>query len=373
MNIAAPIAERTEQDGTSLAERISAAWTRIMKVAPISADSNFFDLGGDSLLAVSLLLEIERETGHKLAITTIYDAPTIETQVALIAGDTGGATNSLLVRLKDGMDARPLFVVHGLGGTVIELAELGRRIRSENSVYAIEARGLDGCTAVLSSIDEMAACYVEEIRTVQPHGRYLLAGYSFGGLVAFEMARILRRDYHSDADLFLIDAYPHPQTWPRWSRFEVGVRRYLDRMRRAATDPLPRFAKLFSRLMVLTGWRFGGMREAVAPALPIARRWPSEAPPGLPLELRLVHEAACVALMGYVPAFHDCAATFLRARTTNVTFPVNPRHLWRDRVSRLEVDTAPGNHLTMIREHSDLVAERISLWIEKGARAEMSP
>ncbi|MGD0867506.1 MAG: phosphopantetheine-binding protein, partial [Rhizomicrobium sp.] len=118
-------------------------WSRTLQTAPICPDSNFFDLGGDSLLAVGLLLEIERQFGRKFPITTIYDAPTIAEQADLLESE-GEAGFSPLVLLKSGDGSKPLFIVHGIGGTVIELDALGKQIRTDSPVYAIQARGLDG-------------------------------------------------------------------------------------------------------------------------------------------------------------------------------------------------------------------------------------
>src|SRR5580693_676480 len=98
-------------------DRLCRIWSRVLKTSPVTAESDFFELGGDSLLAVNLLLEIERETGLSFPVTTIYDAPTVALQVELIAGERQSAF-SPLVLLKSGVETAPLFIVHGIGGTV---------------------------------------------------------------------------------------------------------------------------------------------------------------------------------------------------------------------------------------------------------------
>jgi pimeloyl-ACP methyl ester carboxylesterase len=222
-----------------------------LQTAPIFPDSNFFDLGGDSLLAVGLLLEIERQFGRKFPITTIYDAPTIAEQADLL--ESGAAAGfSPLVLLKSGDGSKPLFIVHGIGGTVIELDALGKQIRTDSPVYAIQARGLDGAEAPIESVSEMAAFYLDAIRQVQPVGPYYLAGYSFGGLVALEMARSLgEKDV---ALLLMIDSYALPTTWPLASRVSRSLRIWINRVRLLATLPAGEIAgKLSHRLNKIFG------------------------------------------------------------------------------------------------------------------------
>src|SRR5262249_9414605 len=106
-------------------DRLTAIWRQALQAETIGSDDDFFDLGGDSLMAVGLFLEIEREFGVKLPITAIYDAPTIAGQLALIEAESRPGF-SHLVLLKDGDTRAPFFIVHGVGGTVMEFAGLGR-------------------------------------------------------------------------------------------------------------------------------------------------------------------------------------------------------------------------------------------------------
>src|SRR5262249_4615088 len=130
------------------------------------------------------------------------------------------------------------FVVHGVGGTVMELTKLGALIDHAGSVYAIQAKGADGLETPLTSVEDMAAYYVAAIREVQPQGPYLLAGYSFGGLVALEMARRLEEMGEHIGLLVLIDAYGNPRTWPLSTRLGVRGRRLMHRLSLLAKNPL---------------------------------------------------------------------------------------------------------------------------------------
>src|SRR5260370_4691198 len=162
-------------------------WPRQLRRSAIRPDENFFDLGGASLLARAVGLEIAAATGRELPITTIYDAPTIDALAALLE-DERTPQYCPLVLLKPGADMAPLFIVHGLGGNVVEILPLANRIETPRPIYGIQARGVDGIELPLQRVEDMAEAYLDAIRTVQPNGPYFLAGYSFGGLVAFEMA-----------------------------------------------------------------------------------------------------------------------------------------------------------------------------------------
>jgi thioesterase domain-containing protein len=113
-----------------------------------------------------------------------------------------------LVPLQAEGSAPPLFFVHGLGGTVLRFHELARRLRPDQPFYGIQAPGLNGKEAFLRSVDEMADYYLDQICGVQPEGPYFLGGYSFGGLVALEMARRLVESGQVVGLLALVDTYP---------------------------------------------------------------------------------------------------------------------------------------------------------------------
>ncbi|MBV9330104.1 MAG: alpha/beta fold hydrolase, partial [Alphaproteobacteria bacterium] len=230
-----------------LVEKLCHLWAKILQAQEVGPDSDFFELGGDSLTAITLLIEIEREFGIRLPVTVIYDAPTVAQQAELICSDATPEF-SPLVQLKPGA-GRPLFIVHGFGGTVFELAPLGRQIAWKGPVYAIQARGIDGREPPLTSVEQMASLYLSAVKEVQPQGPYLLAGYSFGGLIAFEMARLARAANDKVGLLLLIDSYPHPAHWPSRARRDQRRRKFAARARRAATHPLEALRQLRARVL----------------------------------------------------------------------------------------------------------------------------
>jgi acetoacetyl-CoA synthetase len=342
-------------DRTEIVARLGTLWTRALQLPSAGVDANFFDLGGDSLMAVGLFLEIERELGVKFPITAIYDAPTITELADLIESEAQPPAFDHLVLLKPGDDSAPLFIVHGVGGTVIELANLGRRIRTPKAVYAIQARGLDGRQPPLERIEDMAALYVGEIRRVQPEGPYSIGGYSFGGVVALEMARLLGPE--NVAHLLMIDAFAHPMTWPLKSRATVRARKLARRAREVARQPL---RKTLSALQgkVLGMFRDSETRKADRAAY--INNWLGMVDPNLPLPLRQTRIAGDAALIAYRPRCYPGKATFIRAGKTGPVFPPDAANVWRRLTGALELHTTEGDHRSILGEHAPALAERIS-------------
>jgi thioesterase domain-containing protein/acyl carrier protein len=346
----------TEKE-TPHAERVAwltEIWSRTLRVAPVEPDSNFFDLGGDSLLAVGLFLEIERETGINFPITTIYDAPTIAELANLLAGETPKPEFSPLVLLKPGDDGAPLFIVHGIGGTVMELSALGRAIRITAPVYALQAQGLDGSQLPLESVDDMATLYLDHIRELQPEGPYRLSGYSFGGVVALEMARRLTDENQETALPILIDAYTHPDTWPRLSRLKMRVRRTLHIMQQYARAPKSKFVPAMLA-------RLGGAAHKDASAR--LRNWLLDQNPDLPAPLVRVREAGGLALARYVPRYYPGKIIFLKASRPDPEFPDDPERIWGPLVQAMDIHVVPGRHRTMISDHAAALGECVTACI----------
>jgi thioesterase domain-containing protein len=115
---------------------------------------------------------------------------------------------SMLVPLQPEGSRPPFFCVHGVGGNVLGFHDLARHLGSDQPFYALQPQGLDGKRECLTSIPQMAELYIREIRRVQPEGPYRIGGYSFGGLVAYEMAQQLEAKGARVALLALFDSYP---------------------------------------------------------------------------------------------------------------------------------------------------------------------
>jgi acetoacetyl-CoA synthetase len=345
---------------------LTAIWSRALQLPSVESDANFFDLGGDSLMAVGVFLEIEREFCVKFPITAIYDAPTIAELADLMESEAAPPVFDHFVTLKPGDDAAPLFIVHGVGGTVIELVNLGKQIRTPRAIHAIQARGLDGREPPLERIEDMAALYVGEIRRRWPKGPYHIGGYSFGGVVAFEMARLVGPE--NVAQLLMIDAYAHPHTWPLRSRVTVRARKLACRARDLSRQPPSATVEaLRSKLLGL----FRDREARKAERAVYVNSWLGAVNPNLPLPLRRTRIAGDAALIAHMPKYYPGKITFIRAGKTGPVFPSDAANVWRRKARQLELHTTMGDHRSMLGEHAPALAERISACLAP-ARAEAS-
>lgn len=166
-------------------------WESALGVRPIGIRHNFFELGGHSLVAVKLTHQIGLTLGKNVPVATLFEAPTIE-QLALILRQEGWSSPwSSLVPVQAAGSKPPFFCVHGALGTVIRFRNLARHLGAEQPFYALQPHGLDPKYACHTRVEDMAAHYLKELRSIQPDGPYFFGGYSLGGLIALEMAQQL--------------------------------------------------------------------------------------------------------------------------------------------------------------------------------------
>lgn len=179
-------------EATDLEKLVSRVWSEFLNIEKIGLDENFFELGGHSMIAVRVMGKIEKETGQRLPLASLFEYSTIRGIASLLKSGPSAIRWDSLVPIKPLGNKMPLYIVHGAGLNVLPFDTLAKHMNIEQPVYGLQAKGLNGIDDPLEKIEDMAAYYIEEILAQNPTGPYALAGFSFGGLIAFDMAKQLK-------------------------------------------------------------------------------------------------------------------------------------------------------------------------------------
>jgi amino acid adenylation domain-containing protein len=174
-------------------KKLVAVWEEVLGVRPIGVRDNFFDLGGKSLHAAHLFTRIISSFGKELPLTTLIHAPTIELLANEIRPRSKDAKYPTLVPMKKTGTRPPFFCIHSGSGSTLFMQRLAAKMDAEQPFYAVEPEGMDGREFQHTTLEQIAAFYLSEIRKIHPRGPYCVGGYCFGGTVAYEMAQQLLR------------------------------------------------------------------------------------------------------------------------------------------------------------------------------------
>ena len=202
--------------------QLTQIWGELLGIRSIGVHQNYFDLGGNSILAVRLFNQIENVFKVKLPLSTLLEAPTIRELSHILQNDGSIPTWSSVVPIQPSGTRPPFFCVHAAGGNVLLYRSLSQHLGENQPFYGLQCRGLDGKQPLLTRIEEMAALYVQEIKTIQPHGPYHLGGYCLGGTIAFEMAQQLTRSGEEVALLALFDTL----NWEKIAPYSIWSKIY---------------------------------------------------------------------------------------------------------------------------------------------------
>jgi acyl transferase domain-containing protein len=182
-------------------------WQELLGLDHVSIHQDFFDLGGHSLVALRLFTKIKDHFGLELGLATLFEAKTIQELANLIRKPQVQKPQSPVVAIQAGGSKPALFLVHGVYGNVVNFQKVAERLSPDQPVYGIQSQALDKTGPALMHVEDIARYYLREMRNHQPAGPYFLAGFSFGGIVAFEMARQLHSMGEHAAFVGLIDTW----------------------------------------------------------------------------------------------------------------------------------------------------------------------
>jgi amino acid adenylation domain-containing protein/non-ribosomal peptide synthase protein (TIGR01720 family) len=323
-------------------------WEEILAIRPIGVTDNFFELGGHSLLAVRLIASIQQRFGQRLPLAILFQEPTITQLAVVLRRQPSSHAWSPIVPIQTNGARHPIFCIHPAGGNVFCYALLARYLGTDQPLYGLQARGLEGDQEPFTRIEDMAAYYIDALRQIQPHGPYMLAGWSSGGIVAFEMAQQLQQQ-HDVALLALLDTSA-PQSSEAIDAPDDGE------MITALLDPkyLPMTQKEFQQL---------GMEEQVSILLEVAKKadvFPPDTGPQQVQRLLKMLKANAQATMQYTPQIYPHQITLFTSETSRKDMSgsaaTEEQHIAEDlgwaelSVRPVIVYNAPGEHTRMLNE-----------------------
>jgi amino acid adenylation domain-containing protein len=332
--------------------RLAQLWEEVLEIGPIGVQDNFFEVGGHSLAAVRLFAQIEKEFGQALPVSRLFETPTVEGLASALRGDGSRRPVSSLVAIRTEGSRSPVFLVHSGRGHVLIYLELVSFLDREQPVYGLQALLAEDGRPLHTSIPEMAAHYLSEIRSVQPSGPYLLGGSSLGGNVAFEMARQLERAGEEVALVALFDSnvpgdssVPPPRpTGPRTlsERARFHTRKLL------ALPPRERLSYVQGRIRSLAR-RFSGR----------AHKLPKDRTPFM--------EAGELAWRRHEPGAYGGRVTLFRATLPDDRCSADGDLGWGGRCTGgVEIVDVSGGHITMFAHpHVRGLAERLNGCLER--------
>ncbi|KYC39907.1 hypothetical protein WA1_28480 [Scytonema hofmannii PCC 7110] len=360
-------------------------WEEVLGIQSIGVRDNFFDLGGDSYDAVPLFTQIEKRFGKKLSMATLFKADTVEALAKTIyqeelAVDHQGLTSakvlttdfstvetqdrlngswSSLVEIQPNGFKPRLFLIHPLGGEVLCYRQLSLYLGDDQPVYGLQPQGLDGKQPLLTRVEDMASRYIEAIKTFQPQGPYFIGGYSFGGIIAFEMAQQLHSQGEKLGTLIMIDSC-RPGFWtllPFYKRIFLHLRNFVQK------GPTYFWQKIGS----WCAWGISRLKHKFQFHVNVAERLPET---DKHLEILSVN---AMAFSEYTYKVYPGQLTLLRTEDRNrdaffdcVGKIYDPLFGWDDVVTGgIDIDSIPGSHHSLLDEpHVRVVAEKLKFQLE---------
>jgi amino acid adenylation domain-containing protein len=331
-------------------------WEETLNIRPIGVNDNFFELGGHSLLAVRLFAQMEKVFGRSLPVVTLFQAPTVKRLADVLRQEGWPVPPSSLVAIQPNGARSPFFCVHGMGGGVLDYADLAHQLGPDQPFYGLQDRGLNGTHEPFTRIEDMAAQYIIEVQTLQPEGPYFLGGYCYGGTVAFEMARQLQAQGQQVALLAIMDNSPpnsgyYEKIWnPRvMVKFLKNLPYWLHDFLQLSPDEM--VARILRKARVA--------KQEIENLFTPARGRPTQTDieaivdvdlSQIPEERHKFLEAHYLALVNYVPQPYSGRITLFRTRRYSLLGPFDPTMGWGELAAGgVEVKEVSGFHANVLQ------------------------
>jgi amino acid adenylation domain-containing protein len=322
-------------------KKLVSIWGKYLRVAQISTTDSFFDIGGDSLIAVQIFIEIEKHFNKYFPISLLIEADTIR-KLATTFTNKIPKTEKALVPLQPKGDRPPLFMVHADGG-VFFYNRLVKFLSPEQPLYGIQALGLKGIDKPLFSVAEMASQYIKEIKTIQPTGPYFIASYSIGAYIIFEMGHQLMNSGDQIGILGFIDTYGkgYPKIESIWKFIQLKISRQI------STLSSFNIAGKIHYLLRKTKYRVRDFSTKVFASIFLFL--PTKSPKSV--LYNVVREAIYFAVDQYKLQTYPGKISIFRATKQPVGAKNDPTLGWGKYVSgEIEVIDIEGSHNSMMRE-----------------------
>jgi thioesterase domain-containing protein len=352
-------------------------WEGALEVRPVGVRHNFFEVGGDSLLAARLVAQISETFGRNLSIGAFFEAPTVEQLAKLLLdrdSDRHERPPASIVEIQPAGTKAPLFLVHGMGGGMFwGYANLSRHLGLDQPVFAFSSRGLDG-REEFETIEEMAAHYMTELRSFQPSGPYQLGGYCFGGNVAYEMARLLVAQGERVSFLGLFNC---PARHPSYKRVRFSPRFCLEFLRNVRRRAAHVFGLDPERRRNFFRWKTRAIARKSGRLLNVLRggrqifdaeEW--EDLSRLPDDRQQLWATHIRAYLAHQPQRYDGHITLFRTHDHELLCSFDEAYGWRELAGSVTVRMLPGAHQSIFEEpHVQSVAAAVQERLADAARA----